>query len=258
MTETYTPFPDFDSEALRHALGAESRSLRDVAHGEGEAVTLAGKAQLEVYPSAGVARVTTDNARVELFRVPGMTTDDEAGRVVFEHGADNNRSRLLVRADGNVSFYPVRLATGGARTDETTQRAPVDHPAPHTGSQSVTERPETSADRAAESEERPIVTLTGRLGQDPWFARDEDVLVAGFPLAVNHEQGATTWHTVKARGEVADQVDSGHKAGYIRRGKKVDVTGSFAEQTGKAKPPFEATVVTRAQTNQKPSTGQRP
>jgi hypothetical protein len=248
MPETYTPFPEFDSEAVRQALGAESRSLRDVAHGEGEAVTLrGGKTELEVYPTAGVARVTIEHARVELFRVPGITTDDEAGHVLFRHGEEDSRSRLLVRADGNVSFYPVLTATGAAPTAETTGSAPVDQPTLPTRSQGASEQPEIDA-TTPDSEERAAVTLTGRLGQDPWFTRDNEVLIAGFPLAVNHEQGTTTWHTVKARGDAADQVDAGQKAGYIRRGKQVSVTGSYGEKTGKGKPPFEATEVTRAQT----------
>lgn len=259
MPEKYTPFPDFDSEAVSQALGAESQWLRDVAHGEGEALIVGdGRVELQVYPSAGVARVTTADARVEIYRVPGYSVNSDVGRVVFEQGADDERTRLLVQRNGKVSFHPVLRATGAASTTETTQGAPVDQPTLQTGSQGVLEQPETAAPSTSESEERPTITLTGRLGQDPWFTRDNDLLVAGFPLAINHDHGTTTWHTVKARGDAADQVDAGQKAGYIRRGKQVSVTGSYGERTGKGKPPFEATAVTRAQTKPKPTTGQRP
>jgi len=255
MPEKYTPFPDFDSEAVGQALGAEAQWLRDVAHGEGEVLTIGdGRAELQVYPSAGVARVTTADARVEIYRVPGYSVNPDVGRVVFEQGADDERTRLLVQRNGKVSFHPVLRATGAPQTADTTVRAPVDQPTLQTTSQGVLEQPASPDTSAQESEERPTLTLTGRLGQDPWFTRDNDMLVAGFPLAVNHDHGTTTtWHTVKARGEAADQVDAGQKAGYIRRGKQVSVTGSYGEKTGKGKPPFEATAVTRAQAKPKPS-----
>ena len=215
MTERYSEFANFDSSALSQALGAESRSMRDVAHGEGEALTIAGKATLEVYPSAGVARVTTQKARVEVFCLRGMTTDDEAGRVVFQHDDDEERTRLLVRADGNVSFNPVLRATETPTTDETTQTAPLDRPTTQTAFQGDTASPDTADPAASESAERPVITLTGRLGQDPWYTRREEVLVAGFPLAVNQEEGQTTWHKVVAQGDAAEQVDAGQNPGIF-------------------------------------------
>jgi hypothetical protein len=239
MTERYSEFPKFDRRAFEDALGADSRSLRDVAHGEGAAVTLDNATELEVYPTAGVARVTTENARVELFRVPGVMTDDEAGRVLFQHGEADNRARLLVRADGTVSFYPVVRAAGSAPAAETARPTPVDQ---------TPAQPRPDGTTAPAREEEPTITLTGRLGRDPWFMRRDDEVIAGFPLAVNHDHGSTTWHTVKARGEAAEQVHAGQEAGYVRRGKQVHVTGSFAEQVGKGKPDFEATDVIKPDT----------
>src|SRR3954452_7871470 len=116
MPETPSNFSEFDTKAAGEALGADPRSTRDVAHGDGEALTV-GDAVLEVYRDAGVARVTTPDARIELFRVPTFSVSED--RVVFEQGIDGDRSRLLVGRDGKVSFRPVVRATGPSTTGGT-------------------------------------------------------------------------------------------------------------------------------------------
>src|SRR3712207_3558650 len=108
MTEQYRDIHEFDGIALGDALNATGH-LRstDVAHGAGHTLDV-GERQtvLEVYPDAAVARVTTRNARIELFRVPGYTVDADEGRVVFEHGQEGSGSRLVVRETGDVHLYP--------------------------------------------------------------------------------------------------------------------------------------------------------
>src|SRR3954453_18351096 len=116
MAEQYSPFHEFDSEAAGQALGAQPRTTRDVAHGDGQAFNLTD-AVLEVYPDAGVTRATTQDARIELFRVPRYIVRDE--RVVFELG-DKDRSRLQIRADGKVAFHPVLRQPESSQTEETT------------------------------------------------------------------------------------------------------------------------------------------
>src|SRR3954471_4982879 len=116
MSELPSNFSEFDAQAAGEALGAEPRAMRDVAHGDGEALDV-GEAKLEVYRDTGVARVTTPDARIELFRVPSYAITGE--RVVFEQGTDDDRSRLQVRADGKVAFHPVLRAAETSRTGET-------------------------------------------------------------------------------------------------------------------------------------------
>src|SRR3954467_10031467 len=116
MPEIPSNFSEFDTQAAGEALNSQPRRMRDVAHGDGEAIDV-GETTLEVYRDAGVARVTTPDARIELFRVPSYAINGE--RVVFEQGEEDNRSRLLVRNDGKVSFYPVLRATESSRTGET-------------------------------------------------------------------------------------------------------------------------------------------
>src|SRR3954453_4478300 len=116
MPEMPSNFSEFDSKAAGEALGAEPRTMRDVAHGDGEALSV-GEAVLEGYRDAGVTRVTTPDARIELFRVPSYSVTGE--RVVFEQGTGGNRTRLLGGRDGKVSFRPVVRATESFRTSET-------------------------------------------------------------------------------------------------------------------------------------------
>src|SRR3712207_4858844 len=116
MAEVPSSFSEFDATAAGRALGAEPRTMRDIAHGDGEALNV-GDTVLEVYRDAGFARVTTPDARIELYRVPNYAIS--GARVVFEQGENDDRSRLLVRSDGKVSFYPVLRAAESSTTGET-------------------------------------------------------------------------------------------------------------------------------------------
>src|SRR5215213_7981601 len=129
MPEQPSQFNEFDAAVVGQALGAEPRTMRDIAHGDGEALDV-GDTVLEVYRDAGFARVTTPDARIELYRVPSYNISSE--RVVFEQGDQDDRSRLLIRNDGKVSFYPVLRATESSRTADTTSSGHQDSPAPTT------------------------------------------------------------------------------------------------------------------------------
>src|SRR3954453_2508233 len=129
MPETPSNFSEFNAQTAGEALGAEPHTTRDVAHGDGEALNV-GETILEVYPDAGVARVTTPDARIELFRVPSYSISGE--RVVFEQGTEDDRTRLQVRADGKVAFHPLLRATESPATSETVssgQQLPISAPA---------------------------------------------------------------------------------------------------------------------------------
>src|SRR4051794_36771061 len=126
MPEVPSNFSEFDAQAAGEALRAQPRTMRDVAHGDGEALDV-GDATLEVYRNAGVARVTTPDARIELFRVPSYSVSNE--RVLFEQGTDSDRTRLLVGRDGKVSFRPVVRATKSSRTNEAPSNGYQDSPA---------------------------------------------------------------------------------------------------------------------------------
>src|SRR4051812_48097649 len=251
MPEQYSAFHEFDAAAAGHALGAEPRSTRDVAHGDGQAFDLTD-AVLEVYPDAGVTRATTPDARVELFRVPRYTVRDE--RVIFELGDEEDRRRLQVRADGKVAFHPVLRSPEQPRTDETAHSGTKDSPPPDVSSQTTT-RPAGDGAPPKPGEAVPEVVLRGRLGRDPWFATRDDRPAAGFPLGVNPEgAGKATWHDVVTFNATAEQLHEAFDRQKITKGKLVDVTGrpvvvEQPREEGRVKKTreFHATAVTRAQ-----------
>jgi hypothetical protein len=213
MTEHSAQFVEFDPEAAGEALQAKRRATRDVAHGDGEAFAVSEGTELEVYPTAGVARVTTEQARLELYRVPTYSIDSEGGRLVLDMGDENRRTRLLVRRDGNVSFYPVLRALGAPTADETSQGRGQDTP-------SMTNAPEGST-----AAENLHVQLTGRLGRDPWYRSDGETSTGGFPIAVNDDEGGTKWHKVVVFDAVADKLEQARETRQLRKGMLVQLTG---------------------------------
>jgi hypothetical protein len=142
-------------------------------------------------------------------------------RVIFEQG-DDDRSRLQVRADGKVAFHPVLRSPEQSQTDETAASGHQDSPTGQTASETAT-RPATSPDAREAVQESQ---LQGRLGRDPWFSTRDDRPAAGFPLAINHDDGRKpTWHDVVTFDETAGLLQEAFKKHQIDKGKLVAVTG---------------------------------
>jgi hypothetical protein len=217
-------FAEFDINKAGEALRSKPRETKDVAHGDGHALT-AGETTIEVFRNARVARVTTPDARIELFRVPTYYVNPE--RVLFEQGGKEERTRLLVRSDGKVSFYPVQPAAESSETDATAPSDEVVSSTPAEPSVAVTERPEGIPGGDGEKQEPEQKQLSGRLGRDPWFGTRGDEPAAGFPLAVNDEQGKATWHRVVVVGELAEKL----RTGRLKKGRLVELSGTEVVQT---------------------------
>lgn len=223
MAEQYSPFHEFDACCAGEALGAEPRATRDVAHGNGSALTV-GPTELEVYHLDGVVRATTQDARVELFRVPRYAVDEEGQRVLFEQQSETTRARMQVRRDGRVSFYPIATDAAPVQPATTDRQSPV--PSTSRPAEATTAPSERSSNGspAPEQTEAPQIQLTGRLGRDPWHKTDDDQLVAGFPVAVNTAE-KTIWHNVVTFDELAEDVVAQAQRGDLKKGRLVDVTG---------------------------------
>jgi Single-strand binding protein family len=250
MAEQYSSFQEFDPEAAAQALGAEPRGTRDVAHGDGQAFDLQD-AVLEVYPDAGVTRATTQDARVELFRVPRYGV--RAHHVVFEQSTEDVRTQLTVGSDGKMSLRPILRATETPRIDGNPADRPKDSSTGQAPSETVTGQ---NTDTPEPREAVPEVSLRGRLGRDPWFATRDDRPAAGFPLGVNPEgAGKATWHDIVTFGETEEQLRETFDKQKITKGKLVEVTGHPVvteqprdhDRVRKVRE-FHATAVTRVQT----------
>ena len=265
MPEQPSSFSEFDAEAVGEVLGAHTRKARDVAFGDGEALTF-GKEEtttVEVYPDAMVARVTTERARIELFGVPSYTVTRE--RLVFTHGPENDESRLLVRGDGKTSYYPVLRATESSRTPDTTVSGHQDSPAPTDPSSNATGQngAPSGAPEGEKGGEVQQMQLQGRLGRDPWFSTRDDRPAAGFPLAVNPPDGGKTiWHDVVTFDETAGKLHEAFEKRQIMKGKPVAVTGQTvireeprANGGIKKSAEFHASAVTRVQSSKSRPTG---
>lgn len=256
MPERFIPIQDFEPSGIRETLQADSRTVWDVAHGEGEAFTLGSHGtELEVYPGAGVARVTTENARVELHRVPGYRLN-EANHVIFEQGREQERLRMLVGSEGHVSLRPLLRATRSPTTRQTPPDGPQDRTSPARGSHDLTTPPKAEVPAAPEAEERGTVSVIGNIGRDLSFHERDGQLVCKFPLADNHPTRQTIWHDVVATEAVAEFVRDAHtsrdQAVTMRKGKPVEVVGYQEPKPGaKArKPDLHATRITRVSDRQ--------
>ena len=87
------------------------------------------------------------------------------------------------------------------------------------------QRPDGIPGADPKSQEPEQQQLSGRLGRDPWFGTRGEEPAAGFPLAVNDDQGKTTWHRVVVIGELVDQVRAGLQTGQIKKGRLVQLSG---------------------------------
>jgi single-strand DNA-binding protein len=204
MTEQYQDISQFDPASVGEALSATASTTRDFLHGDGQVLSIAeGKTILEVYPDERSVRATrADMRRVELLHVPGYRLDTDRGRVVFEHGEEDDRSRLIVAGDGRLSVLPVLRAVDLPQTAATAQ--------PDAPSVAVTK---AGATPTAGHGEADGITLEGRLGRDPRFPRTQPP-EARFPLAINYDDGRrTTWHNIVVFGDQAkalrDQIEQG-------------------------------------------------
>jgi hypothetical protein len=252
-------FSQFDAAKVGEALRAEPQEIRDVAYGDGQAMDVADTT-LEVYRHAGVARITTPDARIELFRVPSYQVSPE--RLVFSQGVADARTRLLLRSDGRVWLYPGLRAAESNATVETPSAGEVASPTPAEPSTGVTGRPDAISTGDPEHKEPEQQQLIGRLGRDPWFKSEGDQPSAGFPLAVNDEHGKTTWHRIVVSGELANQVRAGLQEGQIKRGRLVQLSGIEVVQSAptakggtKTTKEFHATSVVPMKNPTKPPQG---
>ena len=121
-----------------------------------------------------------------------------------------------------MAFHPVLRNPEPSQTDGTAPSGHQDSPAEKATSESPT-GPSSSAEPR---EAVQAIQLRGNLGRDPWFSTRDDHPAAGFPLAINHDDGRKpTWHDIVTFDEAAEQLREAFTKRQITKGKLVDVTG---------------------------------
>jgi len=98
--------PTFDGQAVAKALGTNAQEVTDPAYGEGQHFQVrSDKAflSLDTFPAAGVSRITTKGARIELFGDMVPHVEDE--EIVFlRKDSDHEHASMALHPDGGLTF----------------------------------------------------------------------------------------------------------------------------------------------------------
>lgn len=98
--------PTFDEQAVAKALGTEASPVTDPAYGDGQHFQVrSDKAflSLDTFPEAGVSRITTKGARIELFGSSLPTVEDE-GIVFLQKDQEHEHSTVALHSDGALTL----------------------------------------------------------------------------------------------------------------------------------------------------------
>ncbi|WP_405789496.1 single-stranded DNA-binding protein [Streptomyces sp. NBC_01367] len=141
--------PTFDGEAVAKALGTKAQEVTDPAYGEGQHFQVrSDKAflSLDAFPEAGVSRITTKSARIELFGGSLPHVEDE-GIVFMQKDEEHEHSTVALHPDGALTLgYQVDtgpVSVPGLPEDvEDTAQIITNHEAVKTAAESAGSEPE--------------------------------------------------------------------------------------------------------------------
>lgn len=233
---------DWGRAAIAEVLDTAPHHIHDIAWGDGSSYLVGHESEqptrLDLYPAAGVARLTTGDAQITLFRQssPSLYTD----HLRFEHQGADERQQLILTRQGRLRLDVAPSVDDASFLDHRPSPSVGDEPLqniqndPHGADDGIEilpaiETPVTGHSRGQSvvaedpsgKTERERVTLSGRLGQAPSFRTTRTgKLIATFPVAVRDEAGATTWHTVLAFDARAEKLRNG-----FAKGQAVDIIG---------------------------------
>ncbi len=232
----------WDSAGLGEALRVLPSPITDVAYGDGHEYAI-GDLRLAIFPTTRVARLTSPDARLELYRQDPPTISEDG--VVFARADRPTTAGLMVDADG-FATYLINPADSSEPSESS--QAPVSAPdtldVSPAGQAAVQEDSGTRQQHSLDPSPAPTppslttdddkqerVTLQGRVGRMPALRTTRTgKTVAQFPLAVRDEQNNTTWHTIVAFDERAKKLQEA-----VKKGDPVQVIGykHVKEQQGK-------------------------
>jgi hypothetical protein len=225
-------------------LQAEIAAAHDVAFGQGYSLSVGEHraTQIEVFPNSQTVRVTTQAARIELFRQAPPTRTTEG--VIFSQDHKHQSLSLTLSPTGEVSLTLTPAASSDAVERSVTVTVPAESIIePFIGKQPLSGHPvsfgdhsehpmEAAADQEQMTEEKQQrITLTGRVGRTPHLRMTKSgKTIATFPVAVHEEDGSTTWHQVVAFDERAKKLHE-----ILAKGQSVQVIGYLHEREAKTK-----------------------
>jgi len=196
--------------SIEQVLNSYAQPTRDVAFGEGLYLGVGPEArtQLELYEDASVARITTEDVRVELHRTVPIVNDRG---VVFNATQDVQPFSMVLEPSGTLMLFIGTVPAGEHKMGT---------------SQSEIESAGTIAVPQVRSQEHgeqaPRVVLTGRVGGELRMrTRPRGHNSARMLLGVHHgDSEKADWHTVLFFDERADKAME-----TIRRGQLLTVIG---------------------------------
>ncbi|MFE5295898.1 single-stranded DNA-binding protein [Streptomyces sp. NPDC056632] len=96
----------FDEQAVAKALGTKAQEVTDPAYGEGQHFQVSSDKvflSLDTFPEAGVSRITTKGARIELFGATPPAVEDE-GIVFLQKDQEHEHSTVALHPDGALTL----------------------------------------------------------------------------------------------------------------------------------------------------------
>jgi hypothetical protein len=235
-----TPQKPWDNTLLESAFNTETATIKHVAYGDGYSLHLGEPptTAVAIFPETQTVQVTTDNARVELFRQSPPAVSGEG--VVFSTELDNQVLHLALTPQGDVLLAITPTAPQDAVERPTT--APSDTESINEPLQEETALSDDSSvspnhsetvspsHQAEDKEKDKRLALSGRVGKAPHIRTTSNGrVVATFPLAVHHEDN-TSWHTIVAFDAKAVKLQE-----TLAKGQEVDVIGYLHERESKTK-----------------------
>jgi hypothetical protein len=251
MTERapHRPAPEapaaWDTAAIAAALERQPEATVDAVLGPGLRFRLGAvrPVALDLFPAAGVVRLTGGDVQLALFRQQAGPRLVPEG-LVFPLPSHPDGRFLAVSPAGEVTLFLAPSAPSTATDANSAPERPQDRPDPanrpktHLDAQeplpgdsvpsdgvSSEPSPATSEDATTTKEQGYIPRLTGRLARKPRFHTNrKGVLVGEFDLGVKDQDDPTktTWHAIAVFGDRAEQLKEGFQKGDL-----VDVIGGY-------------------------------
>lgn len=220
--------PTWPFGALGQGLKTAPEMTEDVAFGTGQRFRL-GEEQplhLEIYPTAGVVRLISADAKITLFRqAPPKASESEVvfdSPSVFLAIAATGAISLQIAPEKALSDAPQSPAGPLTRLGDTSHHL-EERKLPQTQLQPGSEGYVTTPPAEPEKQRQPRVAYTGRLVHAPWFreTQRQKMPIAGFRLAVQGEDNTVSYHEIVAFGERADKL----REMELEKGRTVSVIG---------------------------------